>query len=126
MKNFKEYDHRSLKVHLLTNCRRLIRSSEFHFLIGHDQRKLTIHAGLVRNLSAPLDALINNGCMKEAVSRTATIDDVEEETFIAFCEFGYKGNYTTPCRKDKDNDSHFGAESKYWLMRHKKDYLYPT
>lgn len=32
--------------------------------------------------------------MKESVSKTATIDDVEEETFIAFCEFGYKGRYT--------------------------------
>jgi hypothetical protein len=37
---------------------------------------------------------MNNGYMKEEVSRTATIDDVEEETFIALCEFGYKGNYT--------------------------------
>jgi hypothetical protein len=46
--------------------------------------------------------------MKEAVTRTATIDDVEEETFIAFCEFGYKGNYT-----DKEDDGHLDAESKY-------------
>lgn len=112
MEIFKEYDHCSLN-HSVTNCQRLIRSPEFHFLIGHDRRKLTIHAGLVHNLSAPLDALMNNGCMKEAVTRTATIDDVEEETFIAFCEFGYKGNYTTPYRKDKEDDGHFDAESKY-------------
>lgn len=56
---------------------------------------------------------MNNGCMKEAVSRTATVDDVEEETFIAFCEFGYRGNYTTPYLKDKEDDGHFDAESKY-------------
>ncbi|PLB51600.1 hypothetical protein P170DRAFT_352433, partial [Aspergillus steynii IBT 23096] len=60
----------------------LIRSPEFYFFIGHDRRKLTIHAGLAHNLSAPLDALMNNGCMKEAVSQTATITDVEEETFV--------------------------------------------
>jgi hypothetical protein len=53
---------------------------------------------------------MNNGCMKESVSKTATIDDVEEETFIAFCEFGYKGRYTTPCRNDEDNDSYSAAE----------------
>jgi hypothetical protein len=51
--------------------------------------------------------------MKEAVTRTATIDDVEEETFIAFCEFSYKGNYTTPYRKDKEDDGYSNTESKY-------------
>ena len=56
---------------------------------------------------------MNNGYMKKEISRTATIDDVEEETFIALCEFGYKGNYTTPCHKEKENDSQFDAESKY-------------
>ena len=54
---------------------------------------------------------MNNGCLIEAVSRIATLDDVEEETFIAFCEFGYKGNNTTPDCKDKEYDGHFDAES---------------
>lgn len=112
MEIFKEYDH-CLLNYLVTNCQRLIRSLEFHFLIGHDRRKLTIYAGLVYNLLALLDALMNNGCMKEAVTRTATIDDVEEETFIVFCEFGYKGNYTTSYCKDKEDDSYFDIESKY-------------
>lgn len=95
----------------MENFKELIQSPEFHFLVGHDRRKLTIHAGLAHNLSAPLDALMNNCCMKEAVTRTAIIDDVEEETFIAFCEFGYKGNYATPCRKDKV-DTHLDAENQ--------------
>lgn len=109
MENFKEYDHCSFSSSL-TNCQRVVRSPEFHFFIGHDRRKLTIHAGLAHNLSAPLDALMNNGCMEEAVSRTATIADVEEGTFLAFCEFGYKGNYTTPCRNHKDG--YIDSESK--------------
>lgn len=54
---------------------------------------------------------MNNGCMKEAISRTAFIEDVEEQTFIAFCEFGYKGKYTTPYRKE--DDGHLDAESEY-------------
>lgn len=72
MENCKEYDHCSMES-LFTNSQRLIRSPEFHFCIRHDQWKLTIYAGLVQNLSAPLEALINNGCMKEVLARTATI-----------------------------------------------------
>lgn len=66
-----------------------------------------------------------NGSMKEALCRTATIDDVEEDTFIAFCEFAYRGKYNTPCREDEDNDSHFDVESKYWLTFHRKYYSCP-
>jgi hypothetical protein len=125
MENFKEYvDHLMKRFWLLDNSRRVIRSPEFHFLIGHDQRKLTIHAGLVRNLSAPLDALMN-GSMKEAVCRTATIDDVEEDTFIAFREFAYRGEYNTPYRDNEDNGSHFGAERKYCSTCHGKYELCP-
>jgi hypothetical protein len=57
--------------------------------------------------------MINNGCMTEATSRTATIEDIDEDTFIAFCEFGYKGNYTTPCRKEHEDDNNAGTEGKY-------------
>lgn len=51
--------------------------------------------------------------MKESVSRTAIIDDVEEETFILFCEFGYRGNYTTPCRKNNESEENLSADGKY-------------
>ncbi|KAL2823216.1 hypothetical protein BDW59DRAFT_149085 [Aspergillus cavernicola] len=93
----------------MDNFAEVIRSPEFHFLVGHDGRRLTIHAGLVQKLSRPLEALINNGCMKKSLSQTAVMDDVEEETFIAFCDFGYRGKYTTPCRKDKDSEDHLAA-----------------
>ncbi|CAI7600275.1 unnamed protein product [Penicillium pancosmium] len=43
------------------------------------------------------------------------MDDVEEDTFIAFCEFAYRGKYNTPCREDEDNDSHFDAKNQVIL-----------
>jgi hypothetical protein len=50
--------------------------------------------------------------MEESLSRTAVIDDVEEETFIAFCEFGYRGKYTTPCRNGKESEDHLSVDGK--------------
>lgn len=40
--------------------------------------------------------------MKESISRVATLDDVETETFIAFCEYAYTGAYVTPDRTPID------------------------
>jgi hypothetical protein len=90
----------------------IFRSLELHFLIKYNRQKLTIHAGLIYNLLAPLDTLINNRYIKEAVTWTTTIDNVEEETFIMFYKFSYKGNYTTPYRKGKEDNSYFDIESK--------------
>ncbi|KAJ5263568.1 hypothetical protein N7478_011173 [Penicillium angulare] len=61
-------------------------SQGFHFLAGQKRRRLTIQAGLVENISPPLHTLINNGIMKESVSREAVLNDVEEDTFVALCE----------------------------------------
>lgn len=55
---------------------------------------------MLEKLSAPLHALISNGSMKESKSRTATLDDVDVETFVAFAEFAYTNDYKTPARKD--------------------------
>ena len=63
--------------------------------MGPDRARLAIHAGLVSELSKPLDALINNGQMKESTARCATLDDTEVDTFVAFCEFAYTDQYTT-------------------------------
>lgn len=82
-----------------------MRSPEFHFLVGSERRLLTIHAGLVQNLSSPLYALINNGHMEESLSREAVLDDIDEDTFIAFCEYGYRGSYSSPSRKDNESES---------------------
>ena len=42
--------------------------------------------------------------MKESIEGSAILDDVEEGTFIGFCEFAYRGAYTTPDRRAEDND----------------------
>ncbi|OJJ82562.1 uncharacterized protein ASPGLDRAFT_75699 [Aspergillus glaucus CBS 516.65] len=81
----------------------------FHFLVGHEQSHLTVHTGIVRNLSPPLYVLINNGMMKDSIERSAILDDVEEGTFIGFCEFAYRGAYTTPDRRGEDNDGESGS-----------------
>lgn len=57
---------------------------------------MKIHAGLLKGLSGPLHAMINNGHMTESVAGVAVLEDVEPATFAAFCEFAYTGTYTTP------------------------------
>lgn len=47
-------------------------------------------------ISDPLRALIDNSCMTESTAGCATLEDVEEETFIGFCEYAYTGAYVTP------------------------------
>ncbi|KAJ9219101.1 hypothetical protein DTO271D3_5748 [Paecilomyces variotii] len=86
----------------MADYKKILRSSHFTFLVGQEQTPLTIHAAIVHNLSEPLYTLINNGLMKESISRVATLDDVETETFIAFCEYAYTGAYVTPDRKPSD------------------------
>lgn len=88
----------------LTDRLSIIRSAEFHFLVGSERRRLTVHTKVIRNLSPPLFALINNGIIKESIEGCAVLDDVDENTFIGFCEFAYRGAYITPGRYEKHND----------------------
>lgn len=46
--------------------------------------------------------------MKESIQGSAILDDVEEGTFIGFCEFAYWGAYTTPDHRGEDNDGESG------------------
>lgn len=50
----------------------------------------------MKELSEPLDNLMNNGHMRESRTGTAVLDDIDVDAFVAFCEFAYKGSYTTP------------------------------
>ncbi|KAE8150533.1 hypothetical protein BDV25DRAFT_110508 [Aspergillus avenaceus] len=79
----------------LANNARVVRSDSFTFLIGPDHVPFIVHAGVVKELSAPLTAMIENGSMKESVERVAVLEDIEIETFGQFCEYAYKGSYTT-------------------------------
>lgn len=82
---------------------RLFRSPHFTFLVGDEKAHLTIHSAAVENLSAPMYALINNGSMKETQTKTATLEDVEANNFIGFCEVVYTGQYVTPTGKTDGN-----------------------
>lgn len=35
-----------------------------------------------------------NGLMREATDGVATLEDIDEQTFVRFCEYAYMGDYT--------------------------------
>ncbi|KAI0597468.1 hypothetical protein F4775DRAFT_560329, partial [Biscogniauxia sp. FL1348] len=49
-------------------------------------------------MSKPLRALVNND-MKESKEGRAEWDEVDEETFVRFCQFAYTGSYDDPIPK---------------------------
>ncbi|KAN0080910.1 hypothetical protein V8E54_004114 [Elaphomyces granulatus] len=73
----------------------LFRSKIVNFQVGPEGTNFTVHAQPLASLSQALNALIN-GDMVEA--RTGVIDwrDMDEETFLRFCEFAYVQDYTPP------------------------------
>ncbi len=74
---------------------RLIESKPFEFVVGTEKKSFSVHAEAIGKQSNALNALINNR-MKEGQSRSATFDDVDEATFIRFCQFAYTGDYAVP------------------------------
>ncbi|KAJ5818244.1 hypothetical protein N7474_003835 [Penicillium riverlandense] len=88
---------------------RIIRSPSFTFLVGPRHTKLTIQSGLAQHVSRPMHNLMN-GHTRESKHRIAVLEDEDVETFVAFCEYAYTGDYTVPSRhKAKETDS--GAET---------------
>jgi len=75
-------------------CSRIIGSRPFKFIVGPEHKSVTVHAALVADHSAPLAVLIN-GPMCEAKDGIATLDDIDEQTFVRFCEYAYMGDYTS-------------------------------
>lgn len=63
--------------------------------MGEEEAPLTIHAAVLKGLSDPLSAMINNGTMKESTSGVAVLKDVEVEIFTAFCEYAYSANFSS-------------------------------
>ena len=61
--------------------------------MGPKRTSFTVHAAIVADLSAPLNALIN-GSMGEAKDGVVVLDDMNEQTFVRFCEYAYLGDYT--------------------------------
>lgn len=85
-----------------------------------------VHSAAIAATSQQLDALINGG-MGEAAMRCARIEDIQFDDFIRFCEYAYRGDYTTPpwedilqepnlesssCGKNEDDDARGSLLSK--------------
>ena len=76
--------------------RSIIHSPSFTFLVGPRHTKLTIQSGLAQHVSKPLHNLMNNGHTRESRHRIAVLEDEDVETFVAFCEYAYAGDYKVP------------------------------
>jgi hypothetical protein len=63
--------------------------------VGKDRKAIVVHSAAITEHSKVLSALVNNG-MAESQTRSAVLDDVDEQTFIHFCQFAYTGDYSTP------------------------------
>ncbi|KAG2006539.1 hypothetical protein GB937_008548 [Aspergillus fischeri] len=74
----------------------IVHSPPFTFLVGPNHDKLTIQSGLARHVSQPLDHLMNNGLTRESKHHIAVLEDEDVETFVAFCEYAYTGDYSVP------------------------------
>ncbi|KAJ5674829.1 uncharacterized protein N7477_004763 [Penicillium maclennaniae] len=87
-------DYTRLNVDELPNS--IIHSPSFTFLVGPKHTKLTIQSGLAQHVSKPLHNLMNNGHTRESKHRIAVLEDEDVETFVAFCEYAYTGDYKVP------------------------------
>ena len=75
---------------------RVLRAPTFKFLVGSDGTCFNVPTILAKDISPPLDTLMNGGQMKESHDRVAVLKEVECETFTAFCEYAYTGTYRVP------------------------------
>jgi hypothetical protein len=104
-----------------------IRSQQFTFFIGQEGEPIVVHSAAIAASSQQLNALINGG-MGEAATRCARIEDVKVDDFIRFCEYAYRGDYTTPPWEDvlqepdpMSSNSEKSEDSVYWgSLRSKK------
>ena len=79
--------------HLLLD--RIIESKIFEVTVGREKKPIHVHTEAIAQQSGALNALIN-GHMMEAQTKSATLEDVDEETFVRFCQFAYTGDYAVP------------------------------
>ncbi|OQD88728.1 hypothetical protein PENANT_c003G09099 [Penicillium antarcticum] len=79
----------------------IIHSPSFTFLVGPKHTKLTIQSALAQHVSKPLHNLMN-GHTRESKHRIAVLEDEDVETFVAFCEYAYTGDYSLPRTEPED------------------------
>ena len=73
----------------------LFRTRTFTFFVGEDEQRFTIHEEALASLSPSLAGLMQ-GQMSESLKAQATWKDVNANTFQAFVQFGYTGDYSVP------------------------------
>ncbi|KIY03072.1 uncharacterized protein Z520_01539 [Fonsecaea multimorphosa CBS 102226] len=78
-----------------TSLSEALNSTTFQFLVGSERKAFNVHSMLVVQLSPVFAALIN-GKMVESIERRAVLDDIDQETFLRFCEYAYKGDFSVP------------------------------
>ncbi|KAI0157351.1 hypothetical protein GGR57DRAFT_510922 [Xylariaceae sp. FL1272] len=76
----------------------IILSPLFHFHVGPNAQRFTIHSLAFSRLSQPLNTLIN-GDMREARERVAVWDDMEPAIFALLAEYAYEGQLSLPTKK---------------------------
>lgn len=74
----------------------IIHSPPFTFLVGANHTQLTVQSGLARHVSKPLDHLMSSGQTRESKHHIAVLEEEDVETFVAFCEYAYTGDYRVP------------------------------
>ncbi|KAI2620645.1 hypothetical protein GGS26DRAFT_303592 [Hypomontagnella submonticulosa] len=67
-------------------------SKPFRFLVGPDKKEFQMHSELVARMSKPLDTLVK-GEWEEGKKEAAEWPEIDEGTFVRFCEFAYTGDY---------------------------------
>ena len=81
-------------ANISVHCCSVIASRPFQFFIGPKGKLFTIHAALLEHVSKPL-AILVSGPMVEAKDGSATLDDLDESTFVRFSQYAYTGDYDT-------------------------------
>ncbi|PHH79274.1 hypothetical protein CDD80_5269 [Ophiocordyceps camponoti-rufipedis] len=95
----------------------------FRFVVGPDKRNFHIHSTLVARQSPVLDRLINGDSFKESKDQEVIWKDVDEKTFVRFCQFAYTGNYDGPTLRenkatlDKDRENFISQTNQAVKMR---------
>ncbi|KAL4913816.1 hypothetical protein BDW62DRAFT_157068 [Aspergillus aurantiobrunneus] len=96
--------------------RSIIKSVPFTFLVGPNHEKLTIQSGLARHVSRPLDHLMNSGQTRESKHQIAVLEEEDVETFVAFCEYAYTGDYGVPPPGSREDEEQIPINAPFNAM----------
>ncbi|RAH67609.1 uncharacterized protein BO66DRAFT_457623 [Aspergillus aculeatinus CBS 121060] len=102
-----------------------ISSRLFTFIVGSEEKRITVHSDVLASLSSELDSLLNARLLEEGVSELDW-SYVEADTFIRLCEYAYVGDYTPPPdiirnSKPTGGQPQLRADAKPFLPRPSKD-----